>query len=358
MNEILDEDIPEWVIEPYVPEEKTSEPELESEPEPESISEELEPELEPEPEPESEPVSEEPEPEPESEPEPVAEEPEELETPIIPEAADAPAEFVEETIEEPVEEPVEESIEEPVKAFVEEPVEEPQEEVEDNLTEEPEDSEISEDYYYDRPSNGKKWLIGIIAGLLGLVGGYFIGNFLPLSNVLPEYRLVFERVNTEKPSADIQKSEKVEPVATVESAEPVSDVPSNLPAEKAKAEPSEEKVPAAEKKPVVTPAPQSSVKVTEKKAETPVANKTPDQYEAMDARVRLGAYRIVGTNSIEKVREGDNLAKIARRTLGPDMECYIEVYNGLNASSQLKTGQAIKIPKLEWKKKKKAQTVN
>ena len=358
MNEILDEDIPEWVIEPYVPEEKTSEPELESEPEPESISEELEPELEPEPEPESEPVSEEPEPEPESEPEPVAEEPEELETPIIPEAADAPAEFVEETIEEPVEEPVKESIEEPVKAFVEEPVEEPQEEVEDNLTEEPEDSEISEDYYYDRPSNGKKWLIGIIAGLLGLVGGYFIGNFLPLSNVLPEYRLVFERVNTEKPSADIQKSEKVEPVATVESAEPVSDVPSNLPAEKAKAEPSEEKVPAAEKKPVVTPAPQSSVKVTEKKAETPVANKTPDQYEAMDARVRLGAYRIVGTNSIEKVREGDNLAKIARRTLGPDMECYIEVYNGLNASSQLKTGQAIKIPKLEWKKKKKAQTVN
>ena len=169
---------------------------------------------------------------------------------------------------------------------------------------------------------------------------------------------MFERVNTEKPSADIQKSEKVEPVATVESAEPVSDVPSNLPAEKAKAEPSEEKVPAAEKKPVVTPAPQSSVKVTEKKAETPVANKTPDQYEAMDARVRLGAYRIVGTNSIEKVREGDNLAKIARRTLGPDMECYIEVYNGLNASSQLKTGQAIKIPKLEWKKKKKAQTVN
>ena len=356
MNEILDEDIPEWVIEPYVPEEKTSEPELESEPEPESISE----ELEPEPEPESEPVSEEPEPEPESEPEPepVAEEPEELETPIIPEAADAPAEFVEETIEESVEEPVKESIEEPVKAFVGESVEEPQEEVEDNLTEEPEDSEISEDYYYDRPSNGKKWLIGILAGLLGLVGGYFIGNFLPLSNVLPEYRLVFERVNTEKPSADIQKSEKVEPVATVESAEPVSDVPSNLPAEKAKAEPSEEKVPAAEKKPVVTPAPQSSVKVTEKKAETPVANKTPDQYEAMDARVRLGAYRIVGTNSIEKVREGDNLAKIARRTLGPDMECYIEVYNGLNASSQLKTGQAIKIPKLEWKKKKKAQTVN
>lgn len=361
MNEILDEDIPEWVIEPYVPEEKTTEPELESEPEPES-----------------EPVSEEPEPEPESEPEPMAEEPEELETPIIPEAADAPAEFVEETIEEPVEEPVEEpieesveepveevveepvkeSIEEPVKAFVEEPVEEPQEEVEDNLTEEPEDSEISEDYYYDRPSNGKKWLIGIIAGLLGLVGGYFIGNFLPLSNVLPEYRLVFERVNTEKPSADIQKSEKVEPLATVESAEPVSDVPSNLPAEKAKAEPSEEKVPAAEKKTVVTPAPQSSVKVTEKKAETPVANKTPDQYEAMDARVRLGAYRIVGTNSIEKVREGDNLAKIARRTLGPDMECYIEVYNGLNASSQLKTGQAIKIPKLEWKKKKKVQTVN
>jgi hypothetical protein len=37
------------------------------------------------------------------------------------------------------------------------------------------------------------------------------------------------------------------------------------------------------------------------------------------------------------------------------MECYIEVYNGLTATSELKAGQEIKIPKVERKKKKTAQ---
>ena len=80
-----------------------------------------------------------------------------------------------------------------------------------------------------------------------------------------------------------------------------------------------------------------------------------DKYEAMDSRVRTGAYRIVGLDHKEKVKEGDNLLRITKRTLGPGMECYIEVYNGLNATSQLKTGQEIKIPKVERKKKKTAQ---
>jgi hypothetical protein len=78
----------------------------------------------------------------------------------------------------------------------------------------------------------------------------------------------------------------------------------------------------------------------------------------MDARVRTGAYKIVGTDKVVKVKEGDNLLKISRSVLGPDMECYLEVYNGLKASSPLKVGQEIKIPKLQLKKKKKPQTVN
>ena len=81
---------------------------------------------------------------------------------------------------------------------------------------------------------------------------------------------------------------------------------------------------------------------------------TPDKYEQMDARVRTGAYRIVGEDSKVKVKAGETLAKIARRTLGPDMECYLEVFNGLKSSAELKEGQTIKIPKLELKKKKKA----
>lgn len=81
---------------------------------------------------------------------------------------------------------------------------------------------------------------------------------------------------------------------------------------------------------------------------------TPDKYEQMDARVRTGAYRIVGEDGKVKVKAGETLAKIARRTLGPDMECYLEVFNGLKSSAELKEGQTIKIPKLELKKKKKA----
>ena len=97
-----------------------------------------------------------------------------------------------------------------------------------------------------------------------------------------------------------------------------------------------------------------------KPAEKPVvkpAEEVVDKYSAMDSRVRTGAYRIVGTAQTVKVKEGDNLLKISRRNLGPDMECYLEVYNNLKASSVLKTGQEIKIPKLELKKKKKAQSV-
>jgi nucleoid DNA-binding protein len=74
------------------------------------------------------------------------------------------------------------------------------------------------------------------------------------------------------------------------------------------------------------------------------------QYDKMDARVRLGAYYIVGTAQVVKVKPGDTVERISRRYLGPDLSCYLEVYNGMKASTPLKVGQEIKIPKLEWKK--------
>jgi len=74
--------------------------------------------------------------------------------------------------------------------------------------------------------------------------------------------------------------------------------------------------------------------------------------------VRLGAYRIVGTDKTVKAKEGDDLVKISRRILGPDMVCYLEVFNNMKASTPLKVGQEIKIPKLQLKKKKKAATAN
>lgn len=79
---------------------------------------------------------------------------------------------------------------------------------------------------------------------------------------------------------------------------------------------------------------------------------TTDQYEAMDIRVKTGAYRIIGTEKIVTVKPNEDLTRISNRTLGPGMECYIEVYNGIKSDTPLEPGREIKIPKVELKKKK------
>lgn len=68
-----------------------------------------------------------------------------------------------------------------------------------------------------------------------------------------------------------------------------------------------------------------------------------------DARVRTGAYRIVGVAQVIKVSGSQSIQSISNRYLGPGMECYVEALNG---TTSVKTGQSIKIPKLELKKKK------
>lgn len=68
-----------------------------------------------------------------------------------------------------------------------------------------------------------------------------------------------------------------------------------------------------------------------------------------DARVRTGAYRIVGVAQVVKVSGSQSLLSISNRYLGPGMECYVEALNG---TTSVKAGQSIKIPKLELKKKK------
>ena len=112
--------------------------------------------------------------------------------------------------------------------------------------------------------------------------------------------------------------------------------------------------PTATAKPAVTsPTASKSVKPkTQVKATAPVADNAPlDKYQKMDIRVRTGAYRITGTDYVVKVVPGDNAEKIARRTLGKDMSCYIEVYNGIKGATELEPGSVIKIPKLELKRK-------
>lgn len=73
-----------------------------------------------------------------------------------------------------------------------------------------------------------------------------------------------------------------------------------------------------------------------------------DKYDS-DPRVRTGAYRIVGVDQVVTVGEHQTMAALSKRYLGPGMECYIEALNG---TSTIKSGQKVKIPKLELKKKK------
>ena len=68
-----------------------------------------------------------------------------------------------------------------------------------------------------------------------------------------------------------------------------------------------------------------------------------------DARVRTGAYRIIGVSEVVMAREGQTIKSLSQKYLGPGMECYVEALNG---TSLLKPGQKVKIPKLELKKKK------
>ena len=127
---------------------------------------------------------------------------------------------------------------------------------------------------------------------------------------------------------------------------PVAVVEKPAPAEKKKP------TPAAEKPTPVTERPTSDVEKPTSVAEKSVSSKEEDAYEALnksDARVRTGAYCIVGVKQVVKVKRGQTLSSISRLYLGPGMECYIEV---MNKNKELKEGDRVKIPELKRKHKK------
>ena len=120
-----------------------------------------------------------------------------------------------------------------------------------------------------------------------------------------------------------------------------------------KSAPAEKKsVPVAEKPTPVTEKSTSDVERPTSVAEKSVSSKEEDVYEALnksDARVRTGAYRIVGVKQVVKVKRGQTLSSISRLYLGPGMECYIEV---MNKNKELKEGDKVKIPELRRKHRK------
>ena len=240
----------------------------------------------------------------------------------------------------------------PVQKNDEPPVEPQKEDTHDAAEREPE--VITDDEGTQEKRNG--WLPILLAGFVGVLIGYLAGNYLPLSGVSqlkPEKEPVSQQVVTpvQKPKRAVVKPEpKMSASAQTDTIKPETAKPEATKPEAVKPE---------AVKPVATKPVAEKPAAANPQAVTPAA--TTDihsKYAAMDARVRLGAYRIVGTDKVIKAKEGQTLAGISRALFGPGMECYLEVYNNLKASSQLKVGQEIKVPKLEFKKKKKSQTAN
>ena len=250
--------------------------------------------------------------------EPIVVEPVAIEEPVAKEPA----------IEEPV---VEEQrvLEEPVSVEEQVPVEE------EPVLEEPAVEEASEDkepaelisFYEEEEQESERhwgrWLLGGVIVLILLVGAAFGGYEYGRQQQVLIPDTVFVRDTVYMPelqdSAEVKEAEK-----TIINEMKTPTVAKEEPKEVSKAEP----------------------KAEPKKEEL-------DQWSAKDERVRLGAYRIVGLSHEVTVLEGQTFYSICRAHLGPDMQCYVEVYNNLPRNPQIKTGQVLKIPKLELRKRRK-----
>ena len=254
---------------------------------------------------------------------------------IVEAVNEPPVEIVEEKPIKIVDEkPAEIIPEKPAKVFVEEPADTIEEESSETVDEE--DTEI----IYDDEEKGKghfgRTLIWVCLALVACALSFFAGYRYGRSHVGIGLEVITDAVQVVDEDtvavADTVKADTIEAVAPEVASTP-------------------EAAPAPEVKPAT---PQVQEQPT--KPAAVVASATADddykKYERMDARVRTGAYRIVGTAQEVTVKEGETLKLLARRHLGPDMECYIEVYNGINANTELKAGQRLKIPKLQWKVKR------
>lgn len=267
-------------------------------------------------------------------------EPEPVEAPVLIEElepAEEPAPEPEpEAIEAPEPEPVQEEVS-PLLDFIDSAEEQHSDEMPDE--EEPEEEEEEDDDEDENEyssSSGKRWIWWLLMSLIAFGAGFLLGRHTG-KNASPDVidAWTVDSIDKDTLAADTAKKDTLaKPVVKQDTlAKPVADTPS-------KAKP--------EAKPdTIVPRPK------------PDDEKTKDaykQYNFNDARVRTGAYRIIGTAQEVKVKKGETLNRISARHLGPDMECYVEAYNELKPGAMLKEGQTLKIPQLELKKKKKKQS--
>ena len=252
-----------------------------------------------------------------------------IETLVSDEEEPAPVE--EPTPEEPEpEEPIQEEVTEP-EVIIQPETEIQTEELQTEITSEETMNTIYRNQYKKMMrSKLRNWaFIGLLMCIVSFGAGYFIGLNQGKTKAMEE----FINQPIEEVLVDTQKVEKTE--KTEERA----------PAAK------EEKAPAAKEEKVPEPKEEKAPEKKDTKPETPAI----DKYAEMDGRVRTGAYRIVGTDYELPVKAGETVARFSQRTLGPGMECYIEVFNGVKANTVLQEGQKLKVPKLESKIKKNSK---
>jgi len=201
----------------------------------------------------------------------------------------------------------------------------------EELSVDEEDVQTNEELSVDEEGESRPWgrwilnTLGVLALMaLSAGGGYYYGQqHAPMLAVMPDTVVIHDTI-------------AVAPLDTV-----------NTVAENEQPDVEPAKLKPEEKAVAVAPI----VAVSKEKTETETSSVDP--YAAKDERVRLGAYRIVGLNYEVKVQAGQTFYSICRAHLGPDMECYIEVFNDLPRNPKLKEGQTLKIPKLQLKKRKK-----
>ena len=325
-----------------------------------NLSEEPEVELteEPEPQPEIEQLMEEkPAPEPqivEEQPEMVEEQPEEIMVPeeTVTETVVPLAEMPVSEVEEP-EMPEEAPAEEIALPEVEEP-EIPEAPDNSDDSDNSEDSEKSDNSDYPEPSEPSDysdnfepksskswigWLLGMIAvGALMYFVGYHFGK--QSAQAVQEPQVV---------AADTTSVEKSQaPVDTVANKVEDEKAAAQAAAAKAKADSIAQAEAYAKAEAAKKAAYEAEVKKQQEEATT--QSSATDSKALTNARniVRTGAYNIVGTQQSVVVRKGQTLERISKTYLGPGMEVYVMVHNGV---TEAKEGSTLKIPKLQVKKK-------
>ena len=196
----------------------------------------------------------------------------------------------------------------------------------------------------ERGENSYRWLLYCATILLLVVaaayGGYLYGKYEMSEEIAHEQMLTDLKVAEETTQKAKWESVKDTTAQVVDATKIGAISTERIKHETKKEENVAEKTAAVEK---------DNEDVKKKQQETADDSK---KYEDKDARVRTGAYKIVGLDKTVKAKAGQTVEDIAKRNLGPGMSCYVEVYNDLKGTTLLKEGQTINIPKLQLKKRR------